>query len=72
MPTAEQKLETRRLLQQAQTFVQSMEEAVEQDKYSQIPSLLIRLEGAMYDVRQTLNILDPVRAAIQDEYEEDV
>lgn len=71
MPTPEQKLEIRRLLQQAQAFVSSMEEAVEQDKYSQLPSLLVRLEGAMYDVRQTLDILDPVRAAIQDEFEGD-
>lgn len=72
MPTPEQKLVVRKLLQQAQAFVSSMEEAVEQDKYSKIPNLLIRLDGAMFDVRQTLNILDPTRAAIQDEFEEDV
>jgi hypothetical protein len=77
MITPEQKLAARKAIQLASSLLQSIEQEAEQDNYDVIPHLLVRLDGAFFDLRLTLgtNIQSaqkPTSASIMDEYEDNV
>lgn len=71
MPNPDQKLAAQEAIQQALAFMNSIEDQAQKDQYQEIPRLLSRLDGALFDLRQSLQVQDPASAAIMDEYEED-
>ena len=70
MPSPKQKVLARESIQHARAFLALMAEAAEKDQYQEIPELLNRTVGALFNLRQTLSMQDPAAAAIMDEYQE--
>jgi hypothetical protein len=72
--TPDQKLAARKSIAQATSFLESVRQIMigEVGGEDQIPHLLTRVDGALFDLRQTLSVPDLQTAAIMDEYQEDL
>jgi len=69
--TPQHKLDIRKNIQRALAFLQSMELEAERDRFEEMPHLLMRVDGAVFDLRQILSMTDATTAAILEEYQEE-